>query len=118
MTTDPRIPLTLLHSPAETAAWIAGGAAAALLTDGAAPPSGAVATARFDPRPLHRLGCACCAGRPDVAIALDRLFQDRARGRVAWFDRVGVLAGTPVGAAQVASVLEADAVTLARFRPA
>lgn len=116
MPADPRIPLTILPDAEALAGWLAQGGPAALLTDAAASPPGPVATERFDPRPPHRIGCACCAGRSAAAVALDRLFQARARGRSPWFGRVAVLVATPAGGAQVAAALGGDALTLARFR--
>ena len=113
---DIRIPLTWLADPAALAAWLAAGRPAALLTDTAAPMAGPVVTERFDPRPRHRFGCACCAGRSAAAVALDRLFQARARGRSPWFDRVAVLTASPAAQAQVAAALREDALTLARYR--
>lgn len=115
-TADARIPVTLLPGAEALAGWLAQGGPAALLTDAAAPPPGPVATERFDPRPLHRIGCVCCAGRSAAAVALDRLFQARARGRSPWFDRLAVIAGTSAGAAQIAAALHEDALALARFR--
>ncbi len=61
----------------------------------------------------HVAGCACCAGRPEAALALDRLFQARARGACAWFDRVVV---APDAAEEVRAALAMDALTAARFR--
>jgi hypothetical protein len=118
MTANPRIPVTILPGADALPAWLAAGGPAALLTDAAARAEGPVATEGFDPRPPHRFGCACCAGRSAAAVAFDRLFQARARGRSPWFDRVAVLALTPPGQAQVAAALQQDALTLARFRPA
>jgi hypothetical protein len=117
MSPNPRIPVTFLPDAAALPAWLAAGGPAALLSDGAAPAAGAVTMEGFDPRPPHRFGCACCAGRSAAAVAFDRLFQARARGRSPWFDRVAVLALTPPGQAQVAAALREDALTLARFRP-
>lgn len=119
MTPNPRIPVTILPDAAALPGWLAAGGPAALLSDAATPPAGpVVATEAFDPRPPHRFGCACCAGRSSAAVAFDRLFQARARGRSPWFDRVAVLAVTPSGQAQAAAALREDALTLARFRPA
>lgn len=115
---DSRIPVTHLPGPEALADWLAQGGAAALLTDAATEIAGTVATERFDARPLHRFGCACCAGRSAAAVALDRLFQARARGRSPWFDRVAVLAASPAARAQVAAALAEDALTLARYRAA
>ena len=113
---DSRIPVTHLPGPEALADWLARGGAAALLTDMVAEIAGPVATERFDARPLHRFGCACCAGRSAAAVALDRLFQARARGRSPWFDRVAVLTASPAAQAQVAAALREDALTLARYR--
>lgn len=118
MQTDARIPVTILPGGDALAAWLGAGGPAALLTDGPAPPAGPVATERFDPRPRHRIGCACCAGRSAAAVALDRLFQARARGRSPWFDRVAVVAAQAAARDQVAAALREDALTLARFRAA
>jgi hypothetical protein len=61
----------------------------ALLIEGdAAVPSGH-AVARFTAsRQPHRIGCACCAGRGEAAMALGAIFLARARGEVAFFRRV------------------------------
>lgn len=115
---DPRIPLTLLPDDAALSAWLAVGGAAAVLAERAAAAPGAVAVEPFATHAPHRFGCACCAGRSGVAIALDRLFQARARGRCAWFDRVGVLAESPAARGQLAAALAGDALTMARFRAA
>ena len=113
---DSRIPLTRLPGPQALADWLGQGGPAALLTDAPQGATGLVETERLDPRPLHRFGCACCAGRSAAAVALDRLFQARARGRSPWFDRVAVLAASTAAQAQVAAALREDALTLARFR--
>lgn len=113
---DPRIPVTLLPDQAALAAWLDAGGPAAVITDAAPPPDGAVASEQIAPRALHRFGCGCCAGRSAAAVALDRLFQARARGRSPWFDRVGVL-GREATQAEVAAALREDALSLARFRP-
>lgn len=118
MRPDPRIPVTILPDAAALSGWLAAGGPAALLSDAAPASDGAVATEAFDPRPPHRFGCTCCAGRSSAAVAFDRLFQARARGRCPWFDRVAVLALTPPGQGQVVAALREDALTLARFRPA
>lgn len=41
-------------------------------------------------RPRHGVACPCCAPSASLATALHRLFLKRARGEVAWFDRVEV----------------------------
>jgi hypothetical protein len=63
----------------------------------------------------HAPGCACCAPRDPAAQALGRLFLARARGEVAWFRSVAVLA-TPAGEAAVRAALAHDHVSSCRFR--
>ncbi|MCW8305683.1 hypothetical protein AruPA_01420 [Acidiphilium sp. PA] len=89
----------------------------AVLIEGDAPAPAAAAVARFvvPDNPLHGVGCACCAPRGPASEALSRLFLARARGEVALFTRVVVLAGAD-GVALVRAALAGDAVTRARFR--
>lgn len=115
---DSRVPINCFPDAKALAAWLGAGGPAAVLTDMPTIASGAVATEHFDARPVHRFGCGCCAGRSAAAVALDRLFQGRARGRSPWFDRVAVVAASPAAQAQVATALREDALTLARFRAA
>lgn len=117
MPQDARIPVTFLPGAAALQAWLAAGGPAALLTDDAAIPPGMAAAQRFAPRPAHRIGCACCAGRSAAAIALDRLFQARARDPRLWFERVGVLVLSAAARREAAAALAGDVLTLARFRP-
>ncbi len=63
----------------------------------------------------HVPGCACCVPRSAVGQAFGRLFLARARGEVAWFDAVAVLA-TSAGEAAVRAALAADQVSAGRFR--
>jgi hypothetical protein len=63
----------------------------------------------------HAPGCACCVPRDPAAQALGRLFLARARGEVAWFRSVAVLA-TPAGEAAVRVALADDQVSSCRFR--
>ena len=63
----------------------------------------------------HAPACACCVPRGPVADALARLFLARARGEVAWFRSVAVLAKAGGEAAVRAAVAE-DRVAAARFR--
>jgi hypothetical protein len=65
--------------------------------------------------PGHLAGCACCVPRAPVAEALGRLFLARARGEVAWFRAVAVLA-SPAGEAAVRAALAEDRVAAGRFR--
>jgi len=62
---------------------------------------------------VHTPGCACCAPRGAVAVALDRLFQARVRGTVPWFDRV---VAPRSAEAAVRAAVTADPLTAARFR--
>lgn len=63
----------------------------------------------------HPPGCACCVQRDPAAQALGRLFLARARGQVAWFRSVAVLA-TAAGEAAVRAALADDQVSSGRFR--
>ncbi|MGC1408937.1 MAG: hypothetical protein WA864_08360 [Acetobacteraceae bacterium] len=63
----------------------------------------------------HAPGCACCVPRDPAAQALGRLFLARARGEVAWFHSVAVLA-SPAGKAAVRVALARDQVSSRRFR--
>ena len=62
--------------------------------------------------------CGTCGGRSAAALALDLLFQARARGTMAWFTRVVALAEGEAGQAALREALVADALTVARFRRA
>jgi hypothetical protein len=116
-TLDSRIPVTVITDPADLLAALAG-PPASLLAEAPAPPSLlAVAAAVFTPGETHPAGCACCAGRPAAAAALDALFQARVRGRCPWFERVVALVPSAAGQAALATALRTDAVTAARFRP-
>ena len=63
----------------------------------------------------HVLGCPCCVPRGPVAEALGRLFLARARGEVAWFRSIAVIA-TRAGEAAVRAALAGDQVSAGRFR--
>ena len=58
-------------------------------------------------------------GWPDMSraapVALGRLFLARARGEVAWFHSIAVIA-TPAGEAAVRAALAGDRVAAGRFR--
>ena len=69
----------------------------------------------FGPAPGHFAGCACCAPRAPAAEALGRLFTQRARGEVAFFRRVLVVADEAEAGA-IRTALETDPVASARFR--
>ena len=88
----------------------------ALLIEGP-PTSGAHPTESFIPESTgHAPGCACCVARGPAALALDRLFQRRARGEVAFFRRVIALTTSPEGDMAVWAALRDDPVAYARFR--
>lgn len=106
---DARVPVVLasLSEVREGDAILVEGAPAAM--DGA--------RESFLPAPGgHVAGCACCMARGSAAIALDRLFQRRARGEVGFFRRVVVVTATAEGDLDVWSALRNDPVASARFR--
>lgn len=63
----------------------------------------------------HAAACACCAGRTPLALLLSELFVQRARGRLALFRRVLVIASEPASAA-VRDVLATDPLVAGRYR--
>jgi len=72
---------------------------------------------RFSPQRAHALGCTCCVSRSPSARALTALLHDRARGRIAFFQRVLVVTSSPDGQAEVTAALLRDPVVSACFRP-
>ena len=113
---DARIPLTLLPDGAALPVALEG-RPAALLAEGSPPAQpGLILTESFVPEPAHAAGCACCGGRTPAALALDRLFQARVRGRSGWFERVLALPATAEGRAELVRALTEDRLTAARFR--
>jgi len=64
----------------------------------------------------HPSECVCCTPRTGAAEALSRLFQQRARGELAFFHRV-LIATDEAGRAAVSAALQSDPVVSARFRP-
>ncbi len=63
----------------------------------------------------HRLGCACCARRPELALRLSELFVQRARGELRPFRHV-VLA-MPAGEIEAClKLLAAEPLVTARYR--
>lgn len=109
--TDGRIPLRFAAAadirPGEAVLWEDGAGSPPGL-----PPPGAV-VARFGALAAHRPGCFCCGGRGPAAVALGALFQDRARGRVAWFAGVVAVVRDPAG---MAAELAGDVLVAARYR--
>lgn len=65
----------------------------------------------------HAAGCACCTPRSTAAETLSRLFLQRARGEVAFFNRLLVVADA-AGQEAVNAALQSDPLVSARFRPA
>ncbi|MCO6415493.1 hypothetical protein JYK14_04785 [Siccirubricoccus sp. KC 17139] len=112
---DARIPVALVADPAGLGAALAGGKVA-LLASAPCPGDGALAVESFAPEASHSLACACCQGRSPAAVALDRLFQARVRGRVGWFERVVAWVPDEPSQAAVRAALALDALTAARFR--
>ena len=66
--------------------------------------------------PAHAAGCACCVPRSPAALALDRLFQARAKGEVPFFRRVLAVTSTPEGDMAVWAALRTDPLVSGRFR--
>jgi len=105
---DPRIPVRF--APAM------GGSFALLREAGAPPPPpGAALVVEFSLL-AHRIGCACCGGRPVAALAFDRLFLARVKGDCPWFDAVHALPAGAAGRAALIAALDEDRTTRARFR--
>lgn len=105
MRIDARIPVRLLAA-ADAAARppVADPLTALVLADpDAAAGPGWAAVRRIDPGTgagpaPHAAGCACCAGRSGLALLLTALFMERARGELALFRRVLLVAeGGPAG---------------------
>lgn len=138
MRLDARIPVLTLpwpHGPAEAAALPGPDPLAVLLlahprlpTDPTADPGDHLAPsyrdgwaascgvqAASDTSLAHAAACACCAGRPPLALLLSELFVQRARARLALFRRVLVLASEPASAA-VRDVLATDPLVAGRYR--
>ena len=92
---------------------------AALVEIGAASPPGTppcTALGQFTPDADHPAGCTCCAARQAAALALDRLFLQRARGEVPFFRRVAAVLATERGEASLRAALASDPVVAARYR--
>ena len=115
---DARVPLILVGDEAGMAEALAAGPSAVLAAGElpTRPMVGAVAALSFEVFTSHAVACACCGGRSPAALALDRLFQARVRGTVAWFDRVVALVPNEAAHGMVEDALRDDAVAAARFR--
>ena len=109
MSADPRIPV-LRAAPSSLRPNDA-----VLLPPGAAAPPGHP-VARLAATPAHVPGCACCPPRGEAGRALGRLFLARARGEVAFFDRVLVLLPSDAAWAEVARAVAQDVLASARYR--
>lgn len=116
---DARVPLVFAEDSLTVPEGGTAGPSAVLTVAPPPPlPPWAVAGASFDAGVTagpHAAGCACCQGRGGAALALDRLFQARARGACPWFARVVVAADA---ASAVRAALRDDALSAARFREA
>ncbi|MFC0408706.1 hypothetical protein [Roseomonas elaeocarpi] len=115
---DARVPVILVQSEDAMAEALRAGPSAVLAAGElpARPMVGAVAALSFEVFSSHAVACACCGGRSPAAQALDRLFQARVRGTVAWFDRVVALVPGEAARDMVEGALRDDAVSAARFR--
>lgn len=119
MTNDPRIPVTILAAGARLPEDLCTPGLALLTTAAERDLPAGLPMASFAPGAAgHRFGCACCAGRSAAAQALDRLFQDRARGACRWFDRVVAVLPGGEAQAELFAALREDRMVAARFRAA
>jgi hypothetical protein len=91
------------------------GADDVVLREGEDAPDGSAA---FQPDDLagHAPGCGCCAARNPAGRALGALLAARARGEVAYFRRVIVVARSEAGRQAVEHALDGDAVVSECFR--
>jgi hypothetical protein len=64
----------------------------------------------------HGAGCTCCVPRSPVALALNALFQARAKGEVPFFRRVMALTRSSEGDMAVWAAVCSDPLTAGRFR--
>jgi hypothetical protein len=86
----------------------------ALLVEGDGPVGGG---AHFRPvASEHSAGCACCAPRSPAALALNALFQARAKGEGPFFRRVVAVTQTEAGRTAVWAAVSSDPLTAGRFR--
>lgn len=88
----------------------------ALLIEGNVDAAGWPAT-RFEAvSPGHGPECACCAPRSSAALALNTLFQARARGDLPFFRRVIAVTASPEGDMAVWTALRSDPLIVGRYR--
>jgi hypothetical protein len=99
MAPDGRIPLLLRGAGALASLSVIRGDTALIivgipeLPDEALEPAwAAVRSMTWQDGPAHPPSCACCVGLAPQGEVLVRLFQDRARGQVAFFSRVVIVA--------------------------
>jgi len=64
----------------------------------------------------HGAGCSCCTPRNPAAVALNRLFQARAKGEAPFFRRVLAVTQTPEAALAVWAAVRSDPLSSGRFR--
>ncbi len=107
MSDDPRIPV--LPSPAAQS----GAGIAWLVQQGAPVPA---APHELFQSGRHVPGCACCAGRADVAQALSRLHMRAMRGDMPPLAAVYARCADAAGAAAIIAALTSDRFCAARFR--
>lgn len=88
----------------------------ALLIEGDAQIAG-MPLARFDLASSgHAANCQCCTPRSPAALALNQLFQARAKGELPHFRRVVAVTRTPEGDMAVFAALRSDPLVSGRFR--
>lgn len=109
---DARIPV-IFGTPEQ-----AGPDDAVLVEGGAEPGPGAQASFQPAVETGHGAGCTCCLPRNQAGRALAALLQDRARGRVPFFNRVLACPTSDAGRAELEAALDRDPVAAACFRRA
>jgi hypothetical protein len=87
----------------------------ALLVEGGGAPA-ATGTAFEVNAPGHAPGCSCCAPRSSAALALNGLFQARAKAEVPFCRRVLAVTRTPEGDLAVWAAVRSDPLAAGRFR--
>ena len=64
----------------------------------------------------HPAGCACCLPRSAASLALNELFQARARGAVPFFRRVLAVTPSAEGEMELWAAVQGDPIVSGRFR--